>query len=107
MSEDQFWREISTMPRAASDSDFDDLSRRLEPCGLRTLVAFDALRWGPSEQGEGELLLYVAQTAADDINKTDALEAAEERDIPLSYESGTNPASANPGDIQTACTPAS
>jgi len=65
------------------------------------------LRWGESDQGTGEFLLYVAQTAADSAGESDALSAAEQRDIPLSYESGTNPASASPGDPQTACIPAS
>jgi hypothetical protein len=163
MSESQFWSIISTLPSRASDADFDALSTMLAPCGVPTLVAFDArltlllyqldtaplclwysangglpgpvysddflyaradtvlagsatyhaaiakgeLRWGRSDQGTGEDLLYLAQTAADSVGETDALSAAEERDIPLSYESGTNPASAIPGDVQTACIPAS
>lgn len=65
------------------------------------------LRWGESEQGTGEGLLYVAETAAESAGESDALSAAEQHDIPLSYESGTNPASALPGDPQTACTPPS
>ena len=65
------------------------------------------LQWGQSEQGTGEDLLYVGQAAADSAGELDALGKAELRDIPLSYESGTNPASASPGDPQTACVPAS
>lgn len=71
----------------------------------RAALITGAIHWGPSEQGQGELLLYVAQDAADSAGETGALQAAEEQAIPLSYESGTNPASALPGDLQTACVP--
>lgn len=66
-----------------------------------------SLGWGPSQQGIGEDLLYVGETAAESLGKSDAFASAEEAAIPLSYESGTNPRSEFPGDPQTACLPPS
>jgi hypothetical protein len=67
-------------------------------------VADGTLPWGDVDPGSGEDLLYIAGTAADTSGRTDSFDKLSTERILISYESGSNPASAMPGDVQTACT---